>query len=159
MIATVAWPDWWCAFMWARAGLSCLLVAFAFLKGDWEERSFAALAVADMLARRAAGVGYYGANLPYEAATDGVALVLLLLIALRSDKFWPLVAGSVALASLMTEAAQALLPTVQRAYGFAQGTWELATYVVLGVGTWRAWRARRRGAEVDLSETADTRLR
>jgi hypothetical protein len=38
-----------------------------------------------------------------------------------------------------------LIHATPSAYGIAQGTWELLADLVVALGAWNAWRARRQG--------------
>lgn len=75
---------------------------------------------------------------------DGLTLLVFVLVALRSDRFWPLwVAGlqlTAALAHLLKGLHLELLP---KAYGAALAFWSYPILIILAVGTYRSHRRKR----------------
>jgi len=75
---------------------------------------------------------------------DGLTLVVFVLVALRSDRFWPLwVAGlqlTTALAHMLKGLHLELLP---KAYGAALTFWSYPILVILAIGTYRSQRRLR----------------
>lgn len=129
--------------IWGLVGLGSAALGFAFLFGGREERIFAAAQ-----ALSAAGdIFLAGDNVAGEAVVDLAVLAVIVPLALRTSKAWPLVAASLCLAILMTTAAQALVHANLTAYAIAQGSWMLLANFVVASGAWNAWRARRRAGE------------
>lgn len=118
-------------------------VLLAALKGDWEERTFAALQAVFILLDAVDDYRVLGAHLGQEPLQDLANLAVALVLALRSDKFWPMAAASLALAMVMTETAQHVAHVQTSAYSIAQGVWEVLLDLVLLIGAVNAWRARR----------------
>ena len=86
------------------------------------------------------------------ALIDGLVLVVFLLVALRSDRFWPLwVAGlqlTASIAHLLKTVQSDLLP---QAYGAALAFWSYPILLILAVATYRhrrrLWSQRAFGQE------------
>lgn len=128
---------------WGLVGLGAAALAVALLLGGRDERIFGA-------AKAAAALGgeFVRTSMPAQAVVRDVVIDLALLavvlpLALRSAKAWPLAAASVCVAVLMTAAAQQLVHASPQAYGIVQGGWRLLGDFVVAVGAWNAWRARR----------------
>jgi hypothetical protein len=118
--------------------------AFAMWKGDEEERlTGLALAFAAIAAPFLKDHSWHG--IQWGVLTVDVAFFLLILvIAFRSTKFWPLAAAGFQLLGLLTHAAIVLDSGVRAwAYVTAGVIWSYLILTALGVGTWNAWRARR----------------
>lgn len=119
-------------------GLACLAVAF--LLGGAEERIF-------VIAQASAGVAEHYlirvGDIPEAILVDLAVLAVALPIALRSNKAWPLLAASLCVATLMSEAAQLLVNASAEAYSVLQGCWDLLADLVVVVGALSVWRARR----------------
>ena len=120
--------------------LSLALLAAAFLAGEVEERIFVG-------AQAASGIleHYFvrGGDIPTAVLVDLGALAVVLPIALRSSKTWPLVAASLCVATLMSEAAQLLVRASPAAYGLLQGSWDLLANVVVCASAVQLWMTRR----------------
>lgn len=82
-------------------------------------------------------------------AVDTIFLAILVWLALRSRRWWPLVAAALELLSVFTHIARLIDPGVRTwAYFTADIIW---TYLLLGtiaVGTLNHWRARRQLAAI-----------
>ena len=73
---------------------------------------------------------------------DVLSLVLLLAIALRTDKFWPLAAAAFQLLVVLTHFAKMIDPNLgQWSYMTAIVIWTYLLMTALGVGVWNSWRA------------------
>jgi len=70
-------------------------------------------------------------------------LAVVLPIALRTTKVWPLVAASLCVASLMSEAAQLMVHASPDAYGLMQASWDLIADLMVAGGAAAVWRAGR----------------
>lgn len=134
----------WAFAPWSLYGLGWTAVGLALVVGRWEERTFAVAQAILILIDASTDYRDFGAHLGQEPAQDLANLGVSLVLALRSNKLWPLAAASLALAMVMTEAAQRVAHVQTAAYSIAQGVWEVLLDLVLLVGTLAAWRARRR---------------
>jgi hypothetical protein len=128
---------------WALIGLGAGALCVALLLGGQEERIVGAARAASTLCS-----ALIGTQSPTEAVVRDVAINLALLavvlpLALKSSKAWPLAAASLCLAALMTAAAQTLVHAAPQAYGILQGVWALMSDCAVAVGAWNARRARR----------------
>lgn len=74
---------------------------------------------------------------------DTALMLVLLLIALRSDRYWPLWATAFQLLAVFSHCARLLDPTLGSwVYVTAGFIWTYAVVGALGVGTWGCWRER-----------------
>lgn len=79
-------------------------------------------------------------------AVDIAALVAFVVIALQSDRFWPLWVAGLQMTTSLSHFLKALDPTlIPQAYGAAVRFWSYPILVIIIVGTWRS--QRRRAAE------------
>lgn len=128
---------------WINLALVALVIGFAALAGDPEERIFAGVLAAEWLyglvSRHA-----YGENLATVLALQVGEFLILAALALRRERWWLLAAGAVALTEILTIAAQMLLHAHGWAYGTAMLLWGHLNHAILAAATWRSWR--RRGA-------------
>jgi hypothetical protein len=120
-------------------GLGAL--GFALVAGGREERAFVAAQAASALAEH--GMVRFGGDIPVAILVDLAVLAVVVPLALRSSKVWPLFAASLCVATLMTEAAQLLVHASLQAYAITQGAWDLLADVIVAIGAWNVWRARR----------------
>jgi hypothetical protein len=127
-------------------GVTCLIVlaVAAFLRGGVEERIVAAGLVANVMAT----VALRDWSLPHlqvgEFILDVAMFVLVLTVALRSDKYWPMPAAAFELLDTLMHVAKLVDPNVhQWAYFTAIVIWTYALMAALGVGVWNSWRAGR----------------
>jgi hypothetical protein len=132
----------------------------ALLKGGWEER----ITALGLLANVAFTVILRDRSWPhlqwagFEA--DILFFALILAIALRSRKYWPLAAAAFALLDVVTHVAKLIDANVaQWAYFTAIVIWTYALFVALGVGTWNTWRAQRYPASARPEAPAAVRRR
>ena len=128
---------------WVLVGLGCAALVLALLLGGRDERIYAAAkaitAVGDVLIGTSSSAG----AVAREAGIDLALFAVVLPLALTSSKIWRLAAASLCIAALMTAAAQMLIHATPSAYGIAQGGWGLLADLVVALGAWNAWRARR----------------
>jgi hypothetical protein len=121
-----------------------LVSAAALLKGGLEERVTAlgllANVAVSVLLRINTGRHFQWAGF----AADLCFLVLLLWVAMRSPKFWPLPAAAFQLLAAITHVGKLADPNINRwAYFTAIVIWTYALFIALGVGVWNHWRAER----------------
>lgn len=135
---TIALPPW-------LGPLVLLLVsAGAFLRGGVEER----LTAAGLLTNVAVTVllrDHSWPELQRAGFVVDVGLLLLLIgIALKSPKYWPMAAAGFQLLAVLTHIAKMIDPNLQQwAYITAIVIWTYLLMIALGIGVWNSWRARR----------------
>ena len=126
---------------WSILILSC---GYAMFRGRADERmvagvciaaSFISVAVLSPMSVR------YSTIEEGEMAVDLVVLAVFLLVALRSDRFWPLWITGLQLTTTLSHMLKAvdfkLLPA---AYGAAERFWSYPILVIIAVGAWRQHR-------------------
>ncbi len=121
--------------------------AFALWRGGWPERT---IAVLNVLASLASGVlqnrGDWISPQWADLIVDVTFLLVLLWLALRSDRYWPMWAAAFQLLGVVTYVARMADYRVGALAPFTAGV--IWSYLVLGslaVGTWQCWRRRRQG--------------
>jgi hypothetical protein len=127
-------------------GLAILLCVFAaaLLKGGGDERAAAVGLVANVLFTALLRDRSWPHVQWTEFALDVLLLALLVGIALRSRKFWPLSAAAFQLLATVTHIAKMVDPNVhQWAYLTAIVIWTYGLIAALGAGVWNHWRAGR----------------
>lgn len=134
---------------WLLIGVGLMTLSFAFAFGGREERFFVAVQAGSALAEHSAV--RFGRNIPTAVLIDLVVLAIVLPLALRTNKAWPLFAASLCIAALMTEGAQMLVHASDTAYAIIQGTWDLLANLIVAVGAWNVWRPRNAGAQPEVS--------
>jgi hypothetical protein len=73
-----------------------------------------------------------------------VFFLVLLVVSLRTERFWPLVACGFQLLAVLTHAAKLIDKGVaQWAYITAGVIWTYLVLLAMGIGTWNVWRERR----------------
>ena len=74
-------------------------------------------------------------------ASDVGLLVILVVISLRTPRYWPLAAAGFELLCVVTHVAKIVDPGVYAwAYATAQVIFTQLVVVAIGVGVWNAWR-------------------
>ena len=149
---TIALPPW--------LGFVVMFVVCsgAFIRGGVEER----LTAGGLLTNVAATVVLRDPSWPQLQragfAIDVLFLVLLLVIALRTVKFWPLSAAGFQLLAVLTHVAKMIDPELEQwAYITAIVIWTYLLLIALGVGVWNSWRAWPYTLSGELAGRADTR--
>lgn len=125
-----------------------VVAAYAFLRGKADERLAAAICVLATLATRLV-VSPLASR--YSGVETGVLIVDCLtlagfvVIALRTDRFWPLWVAGLQLTTLVAHMLKAVqLELLPYAYATAARFWVYPIFLVIVVGTWRSHdRARR----------------
>lgn len=130
---------------WGLAGVGATALAVALLLGDRDERLFGAAKAAAALGGEFVQTIMPAQTVVRDVVIDLVLLAVVLPLALRSTRAWPLAAASVCLAMLMTAGAQQLVHASPQAYGVVQGGWRLLGDFVVAAGAWNAWQGRRSG--------------
>jgi len=131
--------------------LLVLVVLFAFLRGSRDERQVALICLAGAILTTVVLSPLAQRFESIEAPVMFVDLAVFagfLLVALRSDRFWPLWVAGLQLTTIMGHMLKGvegdLLP---RAYAAALNFWAYPIVLILAVGTWR--NHRRLQAQVD----------
>ena len=76
-----------------------------------------------------------------EVAVDLVVLAVFLLVALRSDRFWPLWIAGLQLTTILAHLLKAIdFKLLPFAYGAAERFWSYPILVIIAVGAWRQHR-------------------
>ena len=140
---------------WIGVSIFLAVCAAAIWRGKWEERSVGAAFLAGWLAtlllrdRSWAGTqwGAFGVDLAF--------LLLVVGVALRSRRYWPMVAAGFQLLAVATHAARILDHHLGMwAYITAGVIWTWLVMATLAVGTYNRWRERRQPAANGLAITA-----
>jgi hypothetical protein len=126
---------------WLLVVIGLAALAFALAAGGREERIFVGIQAASALAEH--GAVRFGRSIPAAVFIDVVVLALVMPLAMRTHKVWPLFVASLCVATLMTEGAQMLVQASEAAYAVIQGAWDLLANLAVAVGAWNVWRARR----------------
>ena len=123
--------------------------AYAFLRGKSDERFAAAICLAATIATRLA---LSPVTSRYSGVELGVFLVDLLtlagftVIALRTDRFWPLWVAGLQLTTMVAHGLKAIeLGLVPQAYAAAARFWVYPIFLIIFVGTWRSHHRYRAG--------------
>lgn len=91
---------------------------------------------------------------------DVLLLLLLLWIALRSPKYWPLAAAGFQLLAVLTHVAKMIDPGLQQwAYITAIVIWTYLLMITLGVGVWNCWRDKNGGRPPSATGSEGARAR
>ena len=123
-----------------------IVCLFAFWQGRADERAAAAICV---LATVASNLVYQPTKSSYAGvevgvfAVDTLTLVGFTLIALRSERFWPLWLAGLQLTTVFSHLLKAIqLDLMPQAYAAAARFWAYPIFLIIVVGTWRAGRRR-----------------
>ena len=143
---------------WLGQLLTFVVCAAAFLKGDVEERLTAGSIVINIAATRALRDYSWPQVQLGGFVADVLSLVLLLAIALRTHKFWPLAAAAFQLLMVFTHVAKMIDPNLgQWSYITAIVIWTYLLMIALGVGVWNNCRARSYAPSEAAALRAETR--
>jgi hypothetical protein len=128
--------------------LLVVVAAYAFLHGRSDERLAAAICVVATVATRLV-VSPLASR--YSGVETGVLIVDLLtlagfvLIALRTDRFWPLWVAGLQLTTLVAHLLKAVqLELLPYAYATAARFWVYPIFLIIVLGTWRSHHRARR---------------
>jgi hypothetical protein len=131
---------------WFGLTLTAVVCGGAFWKGDREQQA-AALGVllswlATILLRDPRWIGpQWGAFI-----ADTILLLVLTAIAIRTQRYWPLVAAAFQLLCVMTHVTRMVDPGIPNwAYDSGQIVFTDMLLIVIGVGVWNTWRAQAQG--------------
>lgn len=126
---------------WSFLGVVCLL---SLAYGRWEERTAAAALVIDstitVLFRDTRWIGPQWT----EFSVDVAYLAILVFIALKSRRYWPMFAAGFQLLSIMTHTIRMVDPQVNGwTYVTAMIMWTYLIMYAILFGVWGSWKARR----------------
>lgn len=129
----------------AYYALLFIVSAYAFLRGRTDERVAAATCIA----------ATFATNLVYTPAgsftgvefgvlaVDVAAFVAFTLLALLSERFWPMWVAGLQLTTLTAHLLKAVeLDLLPRAYAAAARFWVYPIFLIIVIGTWRSHRRR-----------------
>lgn len=129
---------------------------YAFVRGRSEERSAASICVAATIASNLlmSPIGHSYTNLEFGVfLVDAAALGGFTVLALRSDRFWPLWVAGLQLTTLLGHLLKLVeLDLMPQAYAAAARFWVYPIFLIIVVGTSREYRRR----EQSVSQRADT---
>ena len=122
--------------------------AYAFLRGQSDERFAAAIC---MIATIATRLALSPATSRYSGVEFGLFMVDLLtfggftFIALRTDRFWPLWIAGLQLTTMLAHGIKAIeLGLLPQAYAAAARFWVYPIFLIIVVSTWRGHQRRLR---------------
>jgi hypothetical protein len=121
--------------------LLAVVAAYAFLRGSRDERLVGLICVAGALLTHFAWSPVRDRFAGVETAVLAVDLMVFagfLLVALRSNRFWPLWVAGLQLTTLLGHVMKAVdTGLFARAYGAALMFWSYPIVLILAIGTWR----------------------
>lgn len=123
-----------------------VVCAYAFVRGRTDERAVAATCLAASIASVLVATQKAGAYSHLEAGillVDIGAFVAFTLVALKSERFWPLWVAGLQLTTLMSHAFKVgRLDLMPQAYAAAARFWVYPIFLIIVIGTWRSHRRR-----------------
>ena len=130
-------------FFWTLLLVTC---GYALWRGrKYEQLSaliFIAASVASVVARSALQENY-SAVARSDLVIDLLVLMALVVVALRSDRFWPLWVAGLQLTISLSHVLKAIEPgLVPIAYAAAERFWSYPTLIILFIGAWRQHQRR-----------------
>ena len=129
---------------WAVLAVTC---GYALLRGRRYEQYAALICIAasvvSVLARSPVQHRYVGVEAG-DLVIDTAVLIAFTVIALRSDRFWPLWVAGLQLTISMSHILKAInLDLMPQAYAAAERFWSYPTLMIIAVAAWRAHRRWR----------------
>ncbi|MDQ3144200.1 MAG: hypothetical protein M3Q57_04895 [Pseudomonadota bacterium] len=119
---------------------------YAFLRGRADERVAVAICIAATIATNLVVLPLHAR---YSGVETGILLIDVLtlagftLLALRSDRFWPLWVAGFQLTTVLSHLIKAIdFDLMPQAYAAAARFWVYPIFLIIVVGTWRAHRRR-----------------
>ena len=130
-------------FFWTLLLVTC---GYALWRGrKYEQLSaliFISATVASVVARSALHENY-SAVARSDLVIDLLVLIALVVVALRSDRFWPLWVAGLQLTISLSHVLKAIQPDlVPIAYAAAERFWSYPTLIILFIGAWRQHQRR-----------------
>lgn len=131
---------------WTLLALTC---GYAFYRGDRYERIVAAVCIFGSFATVAVNSPLNHMYVHVEGGAlfvDIVVLAAFVVVALQSDRFWPLWIAGLQLTTSVAHFLKAIDPHLfPQAYGLAVRFWSYPILIILAVGAWRSHRRRKIG--------------
>lgn len=129
---------------WSILTLTC---GYALIRGRADERVAAGVCIAasiiSVLVLSPMSVRYTTVE-EGEMVVDLVVLAVFLMVALRSDRFWPLWITGLQLTTILAHILKAIdFKLLPAAYGAAERFWSYPILIVIAVGAWRQNRRSR----------------
>lgn len=121
------------------------VAAFAFLWGRLDERIAAATCIAATFATNFvySPAGSFATVEVGVFLVDLGAFVAFTILALRSDRFWPLWVAGLQLTTLSSHAMKAVhIDLLPQAYAAAARFWVYPIFLIIVIGTWRSYSRR-----------------
>lgn len=132
--------------LWQILGFAALAIScfFALKMGGFDERLAAVVLIVAVVASNVVGEGSYAHTETSVLAVDGLLFMALLVLALRSDRFWPMWAAAFQLIATMVHVGS-MTETGDFAWAYyvALIFWTYPVFVALLAGTWLEGRNRR----------------
>lgn len=126
--------------------LLALVAVYAFLRGTRDERLVGTICVAGALATHLVISPLSNRFASVETPVMLVDIAVFsgfLVVALRSERFWPLWVAGLQLTTMMGHMLKAIdIDLLPRAYGAAMAFWAYPIVLLLAIGTWRVGRYR-----------------
>lgn len=123
-----------------------VVCAYAFVRGRTDERAVAATCLVASIASVLVATQKASAYSHLEAGillVDIGAFVAFTLVALKSERFWPLWVAGLQLTTLMSHAFKVgRLDLMPQAYAAAARFWVYPIFLIIVIGTWRSHRRR-----------------
>jgi hypothetical protein len=129
---------------WLGITLTLLVCGFAIWRGGWEERTAGTAALLSTAITVLLRDNSWP-NLQLAAfIADGLLFVVFLILALRTEKYWPLAAAGFQLLAVLTHMAKLVDTQLQQwAYITAQVIWTYLILIAIVTGTVNSVRRRR----------------
>jgi hypothetical protein len=123
-----------------------VVCAYAFVRGRTDERAVAATclaaSIASVLVASAKSSAYSHLELGI-LLVDVSAFVAFTMVALKSERFWPLWVAGLQLTTLMSHLFKVgRLDLMPQAYAAAARFWVYPIFLIIVIGTWRSHRRR-----------------
>ena len=137
---------------WALLLITC---GYALWRGRKYEQLSALICIAasvgSVMLHHVERLGYEGLQAS-DLLVDTSVLLAFILIALRSDRFWPLWVAGLQLTISLSHILKAVQPDLYpMAYAAAERFWSYPTLVIIAVGAWRQHQRRMRERDPGLA--------
>jgi hypothetical protein len=127
---------------WANTSYGVVVPLFALWRGGWRERAVAAPILVEYVVESSLLLNWPAPEW-LDMSWDGLILLACVAGALRSTRYWTIVASSFAVLQLVTHFLQFAPGVGLWAYMSAQRVWGILLTTTLLVGAWPAGRSRQ----------------
>jgi hypothetical protein len=132
---------------WFAIVVPLLVCGAALWKGGPDEKAAGAMFLMSLVITRTLRDHSWPLLQRGDLLADTLFFVGLLVLALRTPRYWPLAAAAFQFLSVLTHMGKLIDPNVhQWAYITAQVIWSYLVLAAIGVGTWTTWSAQRASA-------------